>query len=136
MASDEARLALLSAGTRTPIAQLSPELPEQASRAVCGHITIIWPYNSVTKTPLSFLPSPMCASAAQMGKYASSCVALGAEAVAGIGCGGGDEILLSLDGATWATDESARKVPGAQLGWQLQFLRKASLQVRARLRHC
>ena len=131
MASDESRLALLTAGTKTPIAQLNPELPDPQSRVVHGEITITWPYNSVTNTLAFLLAEPDVRLRRDHGQVRIQLQGPGARALADLGCGGGDELLLSLDGAEWAKHEPAGRAPGSQLEWQLHFPGRLLLQVSA-----
>ncbi|KAK3327231.1 hypothetical protein B0T19DRAFT_441247 [Cercophora scortea] len=121
--------ALLEARAATPIAQLSPDLPDQALRAVRGEVTITWPYNSVTHTLAFLVAEPDVRLRRAKGQVRIELHGPSARAVAECGLGGGDQVLFSLDGAEWATDASPGRIPGARLEWQLRFNEKLDLQV-------
>ncbi len=131
MASHDADVTTLSAETTTPIAQLNPGLSGQASRAVRGEITITWPYNSFANTLAFILAEPDVLIRRMKGQVRVQLRGSSAKAVADTGCGGGDELLISLDGVEWAKDESPGRIPGARTDWQLQFSEKLTLQVLA-----
>ncbi|KAK3685540.1 hypothetical protein B0T22DRAFT_537851 [Podospora appendiculata] len=120
--------ALLESRAATPIAQLSPDLPDQASRAVRGEVTITWPYNSVTHTFAFLVAEPDVRLRRAKGQVRIELHGPSAKAVAECGLGGGDQVLFSLDGVEWATDASPGRMPGARLEWQLRFNDKLQLQ--------
>jgi hypothetical protein len=122
----------LASKTTTPIAQLSPELPDQASRAVRGDITITWPYNSVTKKLAFLIAEPDVRLRRTKGQIRIELQGPSATAASECGLGAGDELLFSLDGAEWSKDESPGRIPGARVEWQLQFNQKLILEVSAR----
>lgn len=119
----------LASRTATPIAQLNPDLPEQASRVVRGDVTITWPYNSVTSTFAFLLAESDVRLRRDRGQIRVELRGSGAKAAAECGFGAGDELLFSLDGAEWAKDVSPGRIPGARVDWQLQFSEKLVLQV-------
>jgi len=131
MASTEDPCArFLASQPPTPIAQLNPGLPNQASRVVRGEITITWPYNRVANTVAFLLAEPDVRLRRVKGQVRVELHGTAAKAVAGCGLGGGDEVLFCLDGAEWAKDESPGRIPSARLEWQIQFAEKLVLQVR------
>ncbi|KAK3952485.1 hypothetical protein QBC32DRAFT_405617 [Pseudoneurospora amorphoporcata] len=129
-ATDGAAVAALESRTVTPIAQLDPELPDQNSRSVRGEVTITWPYNRVTHTLAFLLAEPDVRLRRTKGQVRVQLHGPSAKTVADCGLGACDEVLLGLDGVEWTKDESAGRIPGARVDWQLQFNKKLVLQVK------
>ncbi len=127
---DDACARLLASQTQTPIAQLNPDLPDQASRTVRGEVTITWPYNRVKNTFAFLLAEPDVRLRRAKGQVRVELQGPAAKAVSESGLGGGDQVVFSLDGADWSKDESPGRIPGARLDWQLQFSEKLTFQVR------
>ncbi len=121
--------ALLASQPTTPIAQLNPDLPDQASRVVRGEITITWPYNSVTKTLAFLLAEPDVRLRRAKGQIRIVLSGSSARVASEHGLGAGDELRFSLAGAEWAKDVSPGRIPGARVDWQLQFNNRLILQV-------
>lgn len=121
--------ALLASQSLTPIAQLNPDLPDQSSRAVRGEVTITWPYSAVTQTVAFLLAEPDVRLRRAKGQVRIELRGPSAKSVSQLGIGAGDELLLSLDGAEWAKDESPGRIPGARVDWQLRFSERLVLQV-------
>ncbi|KAL1894758.1 hypothetical protein Sste5346_005733 [Sporothrix stenoceras] len=116
--------AILAAATVTPIAQLGPDLTNNFGsipRAVRGDVTIVWPYNSVSRSLAFLLAEPDVRLRRSKGQIRVQLHGASAAAVAESGLGGGDELLLSLQGASWSKDESSLKLPGSRVEWQLEF---------------
>ncbi|KAK0636172.1 hypothetical protein B0T17DRAFT_70491 [Bombardia bombarda] len=121
---------LLAARTATPIAQLSPELVDQPTRVIRGQVTIVWPYNSITKVLAFLLAESDVRLRRNKGQVRIEFHGSSAKAVADCGLGGGDEVSFSLDGVEWAKDEQAGRIPGARVEWQLRFSEKLALQAK------
>ncbi|KAK4217120.1 hypothetical protein QBC37DRAFT_62285 [Rhypophila decipiens] len=121
---------LLVSRTRTPIAQLNPELPDQAERVVGGEVTITWPYNSVTKTTAFLLAESDILLRRAKGQVRVELHGPSAKEFSSSGIGAGDVVLFSLDGVEWAKDESPGRVPGARLDWQLLFDQRFTLEAK------
>ncbi|KAK3359704.1 hypothetical protein B0T25DRAFT_106930 [Lasiosphaeria hispida] len=130
MVSVDAWASLLASGTATPIAQLNPDLADQASRVVRGEVTITWPYNRVKNTIAFLLAEPDVRLRRAKGQVRIELHGPSAKAIADCGLGGGDEVLFSLDSVEYAKDESPGRIPGARLDWQLQFTNKLILQAK------
>ncbi|KAH6626995.1 hypothetical protein B0J18DRAFT_156680 [Chaetomium sp. MPI-SDFR-AT-0129] len=120
----------LSLRTATPIAQLSPDLADQASRVVRGEVTITWPYNSVTKRFAFLIAEPDVRLRRARGQIRVELQGPSATAAAESGLGAGDELVFSLAGVEWAKDASPGRIPGARAEWQLQFSCRVDLQVK------
>jgi hypothetical protein len=121
--------AMLASESATPIAQLNPDLPDQASRVVRGDVTITWPYNSVTKKLAFLLAEPDVRLRRAKGQIRIELQGPSAKAAYDSGLGAGDELLFSLAGAEWSKDASPGRIPGARVEWQLQFNQRLVLQV-------
>ncbi|KAK0727232.1 hypothetical protein B0T26DRAFT_693626 [Lasiosphaeria miniovina] len=121
--------ALLASRMPTPIAQLNPDFPDQASCVVRGEVTITWPYSIVNRTFAFLLAEPDVLLRRVRGQVRIELHGSSAKAVADCGLGGGDEVYIGLDGVRWAKDDSPGRIPGARLDWQLQFDEKLALKV-------
>ncbi|KAL2177981.1 uncharacterized protein P884DRAFT_242113 [Thermothelomyces heterothallicus CBS 202.75] len=122
--------ASLASQTSTPIAQLSPDLPDYPSRVVRGVVTITWPYNSVTQKFAFLLAERDVRLRRAKGQIRIELQGLSAKAASDCGIGAGDELLFSLAGAEWSPDPAPGRIPGARVEWQIQFSQKLALQVK------
>lgn len=120
---------LLATKTATPIAQLAPELPDQAARKVHGEVTITWPFSAVSKSVAFLLAEPDFRLRRDKGQVRIQLNGPSAEAVGGLELGSGDEVTLDLDGVEWARDEEPARPPGSRSDWQLKFVGKLTLKV-------
>jgi len=129
MSSASSGFGLLERKTPTPIANLSPNLPDQNLRAVTGEVTLVWPYNTATTSLAFLLADPDVRRRRDKGQVRVQLQAASAKAVADIRLGGGDTVAIDLDGADWVKDNSVVRVPGSRVEWQLQYTDKLRLQV-------
>lgn len=128
--TDDSSLAqLLATAQQTPIAQLSPELSNPASRVVRGEITITWPYNSLKQTLAFLLADPDVRLRRSKGQVRVELQGPSAKAAAACNLGGGDQLALSLDGVEWTKDQSTARLPGSRIEWQLSYTGKLLLEV-------
>ncbi|KAI0023604.1 hypothetical protein F4780DRAFT_728734 [Xylariomycetidae sp. FL0641] len=123
----------LEAAQRTPIAELGPELLDLATRAVRGVVTITWPYSSVKNTFAFILAEPDFRLRRNRGQVRVNLAGAAAKAAKAADLGPSDEVLLSLDGATWEAEQIKKRqsLPGTELEWQLQFAEKVKLSVKS-----
>lgn len=113
----------------TPIAHLNPDLrPDDSS--VTGIVTLIWPYVSSKSTFSLLLVEPDFRLRSKLGQVRVHFQGSSAKAVARSGISSGDQLLLSLKGATWAKDSTAARTPGRGIDWQLLYGERLVLQVR------
>ena len=119
----------LSDGIDTPIAQLGPDLPNQKSRVVRGAVTITWPYSSVRRSSAFLLAESDVRLRRSKGQVRVQLHGSSAQAIVDCGLGGGDEVVLSLDGAGWVEDDSTSRPQGSLANWQLKFSEKLLIQV-------
>lgn len=127
--SDQDVEQLLSVRTATPIAQLNPDLPDQATRKIHGEVTVTWPYSSVTKSFAFLLAEPDFRLRRDKGLVRIQLRASSAEAAGKWDLGSGDEVTLALDGVEWAEDEEPARPAGSRSDWQLKFAGKLTLKV-------
>ncbi|KAI1272791.1 hypothetical protein F5Y07DRAFT_378817 [Xylaria sp. FL0933] len=123
---------LLDAARIIPIAELCPDLPEPSTKAVGGVVTITWPYNKVKGTFAFNLAEPDFRLRRNKGQVRVEFTDRAARAVGDCGLGGNDEVLLSLEGATWEAEavDRRRSLPGADIGWRLVFSERVSLKIK------
>lgn len=117
----------LETATVTPIAELGPHLTNTATRATKGVVTIVWPYSTVTKSLSFVLAEPDFRLRREKGQVRVTFSGPCAKAVAEASIGGGDEVLLSLDGVEWVDNDVPG--PGKPLEWQARFPSGALLKV-------
>ncbi|KAI1326860.1 hypothetical protein F5Y16DRAFT_373612 [Xylariaceae sp. FL0255] len=125
------RLATFNAAHATPIAQLSPDLPDPHSKAVHGLVTITWPYNSVKGTFAFNLAEPDFRKRRNKGQVRITFTGRAAKVAGECGLAGNDKVLLSLDGAAWEPEDVDRRqsLPGSELGWKIVFADNFSLKI-------
>ena len=114
----------------TRIAQLHPEIQEAESRIVDGVITITWPYSHVTNSIAFILAEQDFRLRSRRGQVRVEFHGATGRAISESGIGGGDEIRVSLKGATWEKLQAQTRLPGTALEWQLKFTSRMLLSVR------
>ncbi|KAI1215040.1 uncharacterized protein F4807DRAFT_18524 [Annulohypoxylon truncatum] len=121
----------LVVASKTPIADLNPELADPASRAVRGVVTITWPYSFVKGTFSFILAEPDYRLRRNKGQIRINLVGASAKAASESGLSSNDEVLVSLDGAEWEPEQVKKRqsLPGAGVDWQLKFSERLLLQV-------
>ncbi|KAI0977088.1 hypothetical protein F4678DRAFT_411752 [Xylaria arbuscula] len=123
---------LLDAARIIPIAELSPDHADPSTQAIGGVVTITWPYNKVKGTFAFTLAEPDFRLRRNKGQVRIDFTGRAAKAVGDSGLGGNDEVLLSLEGATWEAEaiDRRRSLPGADIGWKLVFSERVSLKIK------
>ncbi|XDG02167.1 hypothetical protein ABKA04_001782 [Annulohypoxylon sp. FPYF3050] len=121
----------LGAATKTPIADLNPDILDPATRAVRGVVTITWPYSFVKGTFSFILAEPDYRLRRNRGQIRVNLIGASAKAASESGLSSSDEVLVSLDGAEWEPEQVKKRqsLPGAGVDWQLKFSEKLLLQV-------
>ncbi|PHH53601.1 hypothetical protein CFIMG_008143RA00001 [Ceratocystis fimbriata CBS 114723] len=105
-------LQALRATPPTEISTLSPSLAAPSSCTVSGVVTIVWPYSIVHHT-FSFLLATLDARKRRdRGIVRVQLEGPAAKAVAELNLGGGDELVLSLDGVQWGDRPTSAAMPG------------------------
>lgn len=131
MAGDAPDAPSLASGAQknVPIAQLCPELADQATRIVEGEITVVWPYSLVTKSIAFKLVETDFRLRRDKGQVRIDFHSAAGKAVSDAVLEGGDTVRLGLDGVAWerASPETVAR-PGT-LEWQLKFSNRLRLHV-------
>ncbi|KAL1901597.1 hypothetical protein Cpir12675_000467 [Ceratocystis pirilliformis] len=123
-------LQALRATPPTEISTLSPSLAVSSSCTVSGVVTIVWPYSIVHHT-FSFLLATLDARKRRdRGIVRVQLEGPAAKAVDELNLGGGDELVLSLDGVQWGDRPTSAAMPGViehQLIFGLKVLLVANI---------
>ncbi|KAF5023803.1 hypothetical protein F66182_4111 [Fusarium sp. NRRL 66182] len=130
MTDSQPPASLLDQGDPTPISQLNPEISDQGKRVVDGTITITWPFSILNKSIAFLLAERDPRLRRENGQVRIRFHGAAAKAVAGASLGAGDEIRLSLHGATWEKNETHTQVAGSTLAWQLEFTSRLAISIR------
>ncbi|KAL1974823.1 hypothetical protein VTN31DRAFT_5027 [Thermomyces dupontii] len=111
-----------------PIAQLSPDLDDLASRSFRAVVTLVWPFSSSSRKLSLLLAEPDFRLRNRHGQVRVTFAGACAEELARTKVGIGDEVVLSLDGASWTESSSAAATPGKSLQYELQYTRRLRLK--------
>ncbi|KAH6686423.1 hypothetical protein F5X68DRAFT_262206 [Plectosphaerella plurivora] len=118
----------LQAATTTPVAKLSPDIQDPTSRVVRGVVTIVWPYSAFKNTTAFILAEADFRLRRDQGQVRVELSGPCAKAFSDAAIVGGDEVVLSLDGVTWADKDTKTPIAGTPLPWQLRFKQRLLLQ--------
>ncbi|PHH82058.1 hypothetical protein CDD82_7139 [Ophiocordyceps australis] len=129
MSQKAAAVEVLDSSLPTPIAQLHPEIDEAASRVLHGVITITWPYSILTKSLAFILAERDFRLRSQTGQLRLELHGAAAKALADLGVGAGDEMRISLSGATWEEPQAKIRLPQGALKWQLKYSNRLLLKL-------
>jgi hypothetical protein len=113
-----------------PIETLSPESAPPPNRSIRAIVTILWPYSSSTRQCALLLADPDFRLRSRKGQVRVRFTGASAEAVAHSRVGIGDEVVLELRGAAWASNVEATRTPGKSVDGELVFRRFLGLKVR------
>lgn len=113
---------------RLSISELKPELPELPLKQIRGTVTLIWPYSSSARQFAFLLGDPDFRLRRKHGQVRVRFSGSSARAVASTGVGIGDEVVLSLRGATFVRD-SLVNTPGKSIDWELAYSQTLSAQI-------
>lgn len=119
----------LDAQTPTPIAQLSPGLPDRDARVIDGVVTITWPYSIVTRSAAFILAEHDFRLRHARGQLRLEFHGPVGQKLTDAGIGGGDSLRISLDGAQWEPHKAQTRVPGTILEWQLKFTTRLLVRI-------
>jgi len=116
--------------THIPIAQLTPDLPEPATRSLKAIVTLTWPYSSATGSVAFLLAEPDFRLRKSRGQVRVQFSGSSAKAVAKAGIASGDEVTLCLEGVEFVDDEAAiAATPGRGVECELRFAERLLLEV-------
>ena len=113
-----------------PIAQLSPNLPEQSSCMVEGEVTIVWPYSLVTKSIAFKLVEPDFRLRRDKGQIRIEFHGPAGKSVSDALIGGGDTVWLGLEGARWEKASPDLAARSDTVEWQAKFTHRLHLKLR------
>ncbi|KAL2062620.1 hypothetical protein VTL71DRAFT_5692 [Oculimacula yallundae] len=111
-----------------PIAQLSPSLTTPATRAIKAVVTLTWPYSSATGSVAFLLSEPDFRLRRTRGQVRVRFSGSSAKAVAASGIASGDEVVLSLDGVEWVSDDATIVTPGRGVEFELRYTERLLLE--------
>ena len=112
-----------------PITSLAPQTSPPADKSIRGIVTLSWPYSSSTRQCAFLLADPDFRLRSRKGQVRARFTGASAEAIAKARVGIGDEIVLSLNGASWEEDPEATRTPGKSVDGELFFRRKLRLKI-------
>ena len=112
-----------------PIAQLNPDLDAPATRSIKAIVTLTWPYSSATGSVAFLLSEPDFRLRRSRGQVRVRFSGSSAKIVADSGIASGDEVLLSLEGVEWISDDTTVVTPGRGIECELRFTERLLLQV-------
>ncbi|PSN75326.1 hypothetical protein BS50DRAFT_644166 [Corynespora cassiicola Philippines] len=110
-----------------PIAELSPNLRDPASKQFKAEVTLIWPYSSVAREFALLLAEPDLRLRRRKGQVRVRFTGSSAKAIATTGVGIGDEVTLSLRGAHFV-QEGGISTPGKSIDWELEYAQTLTVQ--------
>lgn len=113
-----------------PINGLTPDFAPPSDKSIRAIVTLSWPYSSSTKQCALLLADLDFRLRNRKGQVRTRFTGASAEAVAKSHVGIGDEIVLSLEGASWEQDPEASRTPGKSVDGELMFRRRLVLNVK------
>ena len=122
-------MASIASLSTVPIAHLSPHLESADTSSVHGIVTLIWPYNSLTQSLSLLLVEPDFRLRRHQGQVCIHFLGSSAKALAKTGVSSGDELSLSLQGASWEQDGETASTPGRGIAWKVTFGDRVLLEV-------
>ncbi|CAI6307765.1 unnamed protein product [Periconia digitata] len=112
----------------TPIAELRPELPGLESQQCRAVVTLIWPYSSSARQFALLLADPNIRLRRNNGQVRARFFGSSARAMASTGVGIGDEVVLSLRGASFVREDTV-STPGKSIDYELEYTQTVALQI-------
>ena len=112
-----------------PISSLTPTNSPPFDKSIRGIVTLSWPYSSSTRQCALLLADPDFRLRNRKGQVRIRFAGASAEAIAKARLGIGDELVLSLNGASWEEDPEATRTPGKSVDGELFFRRKLELKI-------
>ena len=112
-----------------PIPSLDPESIPPPDKAIRAVVSLYWPYSSSTKQCALLLADRDFRLRSRRGQVRVRFTSASATAVAQGKVGIGDEVLLDLRGAQWASDSSRVATPGKSVEGELVYRGELSLRI-------
>jgi hypothetical protein len=116
-----------------PISSLAPQLQKLDAKGIRATVTLLWPYSSSTRSTALLLAESDFRLRRNKGQVRVELRGKSAEEVARTKIGIGDEVILSLKGASWldnTAQDTPVSTPGRSVDWDLKFRRVLRIQVR------
>jgi hypothetical protein len=110
-----------------PISALHPGLPELYLKRFKATVVLIWPYSPSASQFALLLADPDLRSRHKQGHVRVRFLGSSAKAVAATGVTIGDEMVISLQGATF-TKQEMNKTLGENIDWELSYTHTVVLQ--------
>jgi hypothetical protein len=110
-----------------PISALHPRLPELNSKRFKATVVLIWPYSPSASQFALLLADPDLRSRHKQGHVRVRFLGSSAKAVAATGVTIGDDMVISLQGATF-TKQAMNKTLGENIDWELSYTHTVVLQ--------
>lgn len=107
--------------TTIPITALDPESAPPAEKSIRAVVSLYWPYSSSTKQCALLLADPDFRLRSRRGQVRVRFTGASAKAVAEGRVGIGDEVILDLAGAQWASEASGVSTPGKSVEGELVY---------------
>ncbi|KAF1954095.1 hypothetical protein CC80DRAFT_127859 [Byssothecium circinans] len=112
-----------------PIAELTPELPDLDSKQFRAVVTLIWPWSSSVRQFALLLAEPEFRLRRRNGQVRARFSGSSARALASTGVGIGDEVVLSLRGASFMR-EGTVSTPGKSIDYELEYTQTVRVEIR------
>lgn len=113
---------------KIPIAELHPSIDKDSS-SITGVVALIWPYSSAGRTFSFLLAEPDFRLRRKNGQVLVRFCGSSAKAIAKCGVIIGDQVSLSLIGASWVKDDHSLRTPGRGVEFDLLFRERLVIQV-------
>ncbi|KAF2646627.1 hypothetical protein P280DRAFT_544955 [Massarina eburnea CBS 473.64] len=114
--------------SRIPIAELNPELLDLDSKQIRAVVTLIWPWSSSARQFALLLAEPEFRLRRRNGQVRARFTGSSARALATSGVGIGDEVVLSLRGASFVR-EGTISTPGKSIDYELEYAQTVTAQI-------
>ncbi|KAK0264738.1 hypothetical protein LTS09_001145 [Friedmanniomyces endolithicus] len=109
---------------------LTPDTAPPPDASIRGIVTLSWPYSSSTQQCALLLADPDFRLRKQKGQVRVCFTGDAAAAVARAHLGVGDEVVLRLQGSSWADRVDATRTPGRSVDGELSFGRHVELTIK------
>ncbi|KAL9622490.1 MAG: hypothetical protein Q9160_003166 [Pyrenula sp. 1 TL-2023] len=104
-----------------PIAELSPEIEDVATKCIEAVVTLVWPYSSSERTFSLLLAAHDFRLRSSKGQVRVNFRGSSAAELARTRIGIGDSLRLSLKGCKWGQNVQDVATPGKRVGWDLLY---------------
>jgi hypothetical protein len=113
---------------KTALARLNPSL-DTSDKCVRGVVSIIWPYSSSARSISILLVEPDFRLRKSKGQVRVTFSGSVAKKVAEAHLMPGENVILSLEGATFLEHDTTAWTPGRTVDWELKYRKRLKLEV-------